>query len=150
MADVFWKRWVRDYLPTITRRSKWFTPAKPIAVGDIVMIVDPKLSRNCWPKGRVIGTHESADGQVRRATVQTSSGGIYERSTVSLAVLDVGVRRNTLSENSSRITEGAVNYATSITQKRSTLLSSTPLAISPNAGPESLAVHTCKAHTTNE
>ncbi|XP_062537685.1 uncharacterized protein LOC134206012 [Armigeres subalbatus] len=82
MANVFWKQWVRDYLPSITRRSKWFIPAKPIAVGDIVLIVDPKLARNCWPKARVIATHEAPDGQVRRATVQTSTGGIYERSTI--------------------------------------------------------------------
>ncbi|XP_065093953.1 uncharacterized protein LOC135714509 [Ochlerotatus camptorhynchus] len=108
MADMFWKQWVRDYLPTITRRTKWFTPAKPITVGDIVVIVDPKLSRNCWPKGRVIATHQAPDGQVRWATVQTASGGIYERPAVSLAVLDVGVRTNTLLEDPSRIPGGVL------------------------------------------
>ncbi|XP_053686496.1 uncharacterized protein LOC128736038 [Sabethes cyaneus] len=91
MADRFWRQWVRDYLPSITRRTKWFTPAKPITVNDIVLIVDPKLPRNCWPKGRVIAAHQGNDGQVRRVTVQTASGGIYERPAVSIAVLDIGV-----------------------------------------------------------
>ncbi|XP_065079701.1 uncharacterized protein LOC135702570 [Ochlerotatus camptorhynchus] len=91
IVDAFWKQWVQDYLPTITRRTKWFTPVKPITVGDLVIIVDPKLPRNCWPKGRVIATCPAPDGQVRWATVQTASGGIYERPAVSLAVLDVGV-----------------------------------------------------------
>ena len=112
IADMFWKQWVRDYLPTITRRTKWHTSATPIVVGDIVVIVDPKFPRNCWPKGRVIATHPSTDGQVRRATVQTASG-IYERSTVSLAVLDVGVRTNALPEHPSHIPGGSVEYAPS-------------------------------------
>lgn len=29
IANLFWKRCVREYLPTITRRSKWIEPAKP-------------------------------------------------------------------------------------------------------------------------
>ncbi|XP_065094960.1 uncharacterized protein LOC135716025 [Ochlerotatus camptorhynchus] len=91
IADAFWKQWVRDYLRTITRRTKWFTPVKPITVGDLVIIVDSKLPRNCWPKGRVIATCPALDGQVRWAIVKTVSGSIYERPAVSLAVLDVGV-----------------------------------------------------------
>ncbi|XP_062557552.1 uncharacterized protein LOC134222417 [Armigeres subalbatus] len=88
LANYFWKRWVEEYTPEITRRTKWFNPAKPIAVGDIVVIVDSSLPRNCWPKGKVIATQISKDGQVRSATVQTISG-IYERPAVKLAVLDI-------------------------------------------------------------
>ncbi|XP_058826816.1 uncharacterized protein LOC131686839 [Topomyia yanbarensis] len=88
-ANEFWKRWVAEYLPTLTRRAKWFQPVKPIAVGDIVVIVDNDFPRNCWPKGRVIDVSMSKDGQVRRATVQTSTG-VFERPAVKLAVLDVG------------------------------------------------------------
>lgn len=108
LADTFWKHWVRSYLPKITRRTKWFTSTKPITVGDVVVIVDSKLPRNCWPKGRVIATCPATDGQVRWATVQTASGGIYERPAVSLAVLDVGVRTNTLQEQSLRIPGGVL------------------------------------------
>ncbi|XP_055537878.1 uncharacterized protein LOC129725748 [Wyeomyia smithii] len=107
-ADVFWKYWVRDYLPTITRRTKWFNPVSPIKVGDVVIVVDPRFPRNCWPTGRVIATSPASDGQVRRATVQTASGGIYERPAVSLAVLDVGVTKNTLQQESTRIPGGVL------------------------------------------
>ncbi|XP_065077557.1 uncharacterized protein LOC135700826 [Ochlerotatus camptorhynchus] len=93
LANQFWKQWLHDYLPSSTRRTKWFMEVKPIRVNDIVVIVDPKLPRNTWPKGRVIGIKQGSDGQVRSATVQTS-GGIYERPTVKLAVLDVGVESN--------------------------------------------------------
>ncbi|XP_058456587.1 uncharacterized protein LOC131433983 [Malaya genurostris] len=113
LANTFWKQWLRDYLPTITRRTKWFTPMKPISIGDIVVIVDPKLDRNCWPKGRVIATQQAPDEQVRRATVQTACGGIYERPAVLLAVLDLGVNVNTLPDNPLRIAGGSVDNATS-------------------------------------
>lgn len=88
VANAFWKRWIRDYLPYITRRSKWFYPVKPIEIDDIVVIVDNNLPRNTWPKGRIIAVQPGKDGQVRSATIQTSTG-IYDRPAVKLAVLDV-------------------------------------------------------------
>ncbi|XP_055603799.1 uncharacterized protein LOC129752034 [Uranotaenia lowii] len=87
-ANIFWKRWVRDYLPEITRRSKWLTPVKSIEIDDIVVVVDPNLPRNCWPLGRVISVIQGKDKQVRAAIIQTATG-IYERPAVKLAVLDV-------------------------------------------------------------
>ncbi|XP_062713467.1 uncharacterized protein LOC134290362 [Aedes albopictus] len=89
LANQFWKRWITDYLPEITRRTKWFHRSKPIAIGDVVVIADPKMPRNCWPKGKIIGTKVSTDGQVRSATVRISNG-VYDRPVTKLAVLDVG------------------------------------------------------------
>ncbi|XP_065094574.1 uncharacterized protein LOC135715091 [Ochlerotatus camptorhynchus] len=112
LANQFWRQWVRDYLPSITRRTKWFGPVKPIETDDIVVIVDPNFQRNCWLKGRVIATKPGADGQVRCATVRTISG-IYERPAVKLAVLDVGVCKHTPQDDHRRIPGGSVNPATS-------------------------------------
>ncbi|XP_058443868.1 uncharacterized protein LOC131425755 [Malaya genurostris] len=92
-ANIFWKRWLREYLPTISRRTKWHYPVKPIQVGDVVLIVDPDLPRNSWPLGRVIDVNKR-NGQVRSATVQTRFN-IYERPAVKLAVLDVGASEST-------------------------------------------------------
>lgn len=79
LANQFWKQWLRDYLPSITRRTKWFAKTKPLAINDIVIIVEPRFPRNTWPKGRVIGIKEESDGQVRSATVQT----LYEMEYMS-------------------------------------------------------------------
>ncbi|KXJ76660.1 hypothetical protein RP20_CCG009225 [Aedes albopictus] len=87
-ADLFWKRWLRDYLPELTKRTKWYSNVKPIEVNDVVLVVDPDLPRNCWPKGRVISVNRAKDGQVRSAAVQTITG-IYERPTTKIAVLDI-------------------------------------------------------------
>lgn len=48
--------------------------------------------------------------------MQTSSG-IYERPTVKLAVLDVGVETNAHLEDQERIPGGAVSPATSIVRR---------------------------------
>lgn len=88
LADAFWHKWVKAYLPTLTRRTKWFAGTKTLEVGDVVLIVDGSLPRNSWPKGRIIATQPSADGTVRKATVQTARG-IYDRPAVKIAVLDV-------------------------------------------------------------
>uniref|UniRef100_A0AAG5D3P8 Integrase catalytic domain-containing protein n=1 Tax=Anopheles atroparvus TaxID=41427 RepID=A0AAG5D3P8_ANOAO len=87
-ADRFWTLWVKEYLPTLTRRTKWFQPARPIKVGDVVIVVDNNAPRNCWPKGRVVKVTRASDGQVRRATVKTATG-VYERPATKIAVIDV-------------------------------------------------------------
>ncbi|XP_060665587.1 uncharacterized protein LOC132797831 [Drosophila nasuta] len=91
LADQFWKRWIREYLPTLTRRTKWFQPPPDsIAVNDIVVIADENGKRNSWPKGVVVDVHRSRDGQVRSAVVRTTEG-IVTRPAVKLAKLDLKI-----------------------------------------------------------
>ncbi|XP_037868119.1 uncharacterized protein LOC119628748 [Bombyx mori] len=41
LADLIWKRWVKEYLPTLTRRDKWYRDSdRPLAIGDVVVVVD--------------------------------------------------------------------------------------------------------------
>ena len=88
-AEHFWRRWVNEYMPIITRRTKWFEKVTPLQIGDIVIIVDENLSRNCWPKGKIVDTVVAKDGQVRQASIQTRSG-VYQRPAAKIAKLDVG------------------------------------------------------------
>lgn len=88
-ANEFWKKWVAEYLPTLTRKTRWFQPVKPIQEGDLGVVVDERLPRNCWPLGRVVKVVRSNDGQVRSVTLQTTSG-LLERPAVKVAVIDVG------------------------------------------------------------
>ncbi|XP_062534847.1 uncharacterized protein LOC134204027 [Armigeres subalbatus] len=102
-ANIFWQRWLHDYLPDLTKRSKWFSEVKPIEIKDIVVIVDPGLPRNCWPLGRIIAVNAGKDGRVRSAAVQTRAG-IYERPVTKLAILDV--RRDGLVSQELRVPGG--------------------------------------------
>ncbi|XP_036345077.1 uncharacterized protein LOC118754303 [Rhagoletis pomonella] len=63
LADMFWKRWVAEVLPTLTRRSKWFDHTQPIEKDDVVIIIDPNLPRHAWPKGIVTNVYTSKEGQ---------------------------------------------------------------------------------------
>lgn len=94
-SNHFWKRWINEYLPTLTRRSKWFERVKPLEIGDIVVLVDNLLPRNVWPKGCVVDVVKASDGQVRRAMVRTANG-VYERPAMKLAVLDVQPKEEVL------------------------------------------------------
>jgi len=89
-ADQFWRRWLKEYVPIISRRSKWFNKCAPIKIGDIVVIVDPDLPRNNWPKGIVVDAMKAKDGQVRSVTVKTQTS-LLQRPVAKVAVLDVGV-----------------------------------------------------------
>ena len=72
LADVFWRRWVNEYLPSLQQRQKWNSPSKNFAVGDIVLVVDEKCPRSSWPLGRVLETFPNRhDGHVRRVKVKT-------------------------------------------------------------------------------
>uniref|UniRef100_A0A182W5C7 DUF5641 domain-containing protein n=1 Tax=Anopheles minimus TaxID=112268 RepID=A0A182W5C7_9DIPT len=71
-ADLFWRMWVSEYLPTLTRRTKCFTPARPIEEGKIVLIAENNLPGNCWPKGRVVAVVR-ANGWSGKASYDANS-----------------------------------------------------------------------------
>lgn len=88
MLDQFWHRWVKEYLPTITKRTKWFADCKPVETGDLVVVVEEQ-QRNGWIRGRVLRVIPGRDGRVRSAVVKTAST-ILRRPVTKLAVLEVG------------------------------------------------------------
>ena len=74
MADLFWKRWVREYLPLLPERQKWVLPRRNFAPGDIVIVVDDAAHRSKWPLGRIIAVHTNQrDGLVRSVTLKTAT-----------------------------------------------------------------------------
>lgn len=72
LADLFWRRWIREYLPTLQQRRKWNEPTRNIRAGDIVLIVED-LPRNQWTMGRVVETYPGDDNLVSTAKVKTKS-----------------------------------------------------------------------------
>ncbi|XP_053691074.1 uncharacterized protein LOC128739603 [Sabethes cyaneus] len=83
----FWRRWVREYLPTLTRRNKWHDEVRALMSNDLVIVID-ETKRNGWIRGRVLEVIAGQDGRVRQAVVQTSDG-MYRRPVSKLAVLEV-------------------------------------------------------------
>ena len=62
---AFWRRWTREYLPTLLERKKWTEPKRNLQIGDLVLVADETFSRGKWPLGRVVEVIVSRDGWVR-------------------------------------------------------------------------------------
>ncbi|XP_069973539.1 uncharacterized protein [Penaeus vannamei] len=74
LADLFWKRWSKEYLPLLQERQKWNIKRRDVKKGDIVLTLDERLPRGTWPLARVIEVMCDSDGQLRSAKLKTVSG----------------------------------------------------------------------------
>ena len=84
LADLFWRRWVKEYLPELHRRTKWQVQTRGLHKGDVVLVVDTSLPRNKWSLGRVI---EETEGDKRSARIRTKRGDIV-RPLAKLCLLE--------------------------------------------------------------
>ncbi|XP_069028658.1 uncharacterized protein [Embiotoca jacksoni] len=46
LADCFWNRWRKEYLPTLQKRNKWLEDKPNLQVGDLVLLKDSQAKRN--------------------------------------------------------------------------------------------------------
>lgn len=88
LVQTFWKRWGREVIPELQRRTKWFRhlPAL-LRVDSVVLIQEDNLPPLQWCLGRVIEVHASSDNIPRSATVLTSNGHSIKRAVNKLCVL---------------------------------------------------------------
>lgn len=73
MANLFWHRWVREYLPLLQERQKWHEIKRNLQIGDVVLIVDSNSPRNSWPMGIICETIPDSNGLVRQVKVKTAT-----------------------------------------------------------------------------
>ena len=73
ITDQFWKRWLKEYIPELNRRQKWFDPKPNLSVGDMVLIVDSSVHRGSWPLAKVKEVNVGRDGLVRSARLLTKT-----------------------------------------------------------------------------
>ncbi|KAJ8359096.1 hypothetical protein SKAU_G00156210 [Synaphobranchus kaupii] len=86
LADQFWSRFIREYLPGLQTRQKWHSTLPELMDKAVVMLVDPQLPRALWPIGHVIKIHRSDDGCIRSADVNIK-GHVYTRPVARLVML---------------------------------------------------------------
>lgn len=53
IADLFWKRWIQEYLPLLQVRQKWSRSRCNFRQGDIVLVADASALRGSWMLARV-------------------------------------------------------------------------------------------------
>ena len=87
LANHVWRRWLKEYLPTLIARKKWDKEMRNLAVDDVVLLVADDAPRGYWPLGVVQQVHTSEDGVVRSASVRTATG-TYTRPCTKLCLLE--------------------------------------------------------------
>ena len=87
LADVFWSRWLKEYLPMLHERQKWLLPKRNFQCGDLVLLLHENTPRCQWPLGVVTQTNAGSDGLVRSVEVRTKSG-LYTRPIHKLCLLE--------------------------------------------------------------
>ena len=88
ITNQFWGRWIREYLPTLTTRNKWYLTTNKPAIGDLVLLIDEQPTRGKWPLARITKLKTSNDGITRSVEIRTA-GGNYVRPIRKLAPLEL-------------------------------------------------------------
>ncbi|XP_052820244.1 uncharacterized protein LOC128246076 [Mya arenaria] len=86
----FWQRWLKEWLPSLAPRRRWFQGKRDLAVGDVVLVVAPDTQRGQWPLGRIVEVYPGVDGHVRSARVFVN-GKDMKRPIVKLCPLECDV-----------------------------------------------------------
>ncbi len=73
MVDLFWKRWIREYLPQLQEHQKWLVKKRNFQMGDVVLIVDDAAPRSSWVMGKVIQIMQDKRGLTRQVKIKTKS-----------------------------------------------------------------------------
>ena len=87
LADIFWKRWTREYLPTLQVTQKWLRPRPNLSVGDLVPVMGENSPRGSWPKAVVQEVFPDRNGNVRQVTVRTATS-VLRRDISKLCLLE--------------------------------------------------------------
>ena len=48
-TNLFWKRWLSEYLPTLSPRTKWTNKQQDFAVGVLVIVRNKSTPKSHWP-----------------------------------------------------------------------------------------------------
>ena len=70
VLNSFWKKWQRDYFPTLLVRQKWHHVKRNYRVGDIVLVQDSNTLRGKWKLAQVVKAEPGQDGIVRDVSVR--------------------------------------------------------------------------------
>ena len=70
LANTFWSRWHKEYLPTLQPRTRWQVKKDNLCVSDIVLL-KADAHKNDWP----YETLPSAHNQVRKVRIGTMKDG---------------------------------------------------------------------------
>ncbi|XP_076028384.1 uncharacterized protein LOC143017480 [Oratosquilla oratoria] len=87
----FWRKWQRDFFPTLLVQQRWHVVKRNLRVDDLVLVQDNNALRGRWRLAQVVEAPAGRDGLVRDVIIRyknQSSGSKYE------GLEDVQVKRS--------------------------------------------------------
>ena len=87
LANFLWRRFSKEYLPSLSESKKSKEKKQNLKVGDVVLVAEPNQPRGVWPLGRIVFTYPGKDGMVRAVTFRTQCGE-YKRPIMKLCWLE--------------------------------------------------------------
>ena len=89
IADVWWERWIREYMVTLQKRSKWTVLKTNLKIGDLVLIDGEVAPSRCrYPYGIITDVKIDNDGNVRSASARMSDGRVRNRDIRKFVLLE--------------------------------------------------------------
>ena len=76
----FWRRWLKEWLPSQNVRSRWNEEKRDLKAGDVVLAVSSDLPRAHRPLGRITETYEGKENHVQVAKVQVGQNSLVRVS----------------------------------------------------------------------
>ena len=86
-TSLFWKRWLSEYLPTLSPRTKWTKKQQNFAVGDLVIVRNKNTPKSHWLLARIVAIYPGDDGIIRTVKIRKQSGE-FVRSSQLLLLLE--------------------------------------------------------------
>ena len=70
LSNIYWKRFIKEYIPSLNVRKKWTKVQRNVKVNDIVLLYYSNTPRPYWSLARVIKVHPSKDELVPSVTLK--------------------------------------------------------------------------------
>ena len=87
LVEMFWRRYLREYIPQLQKRMKWTREKKSVKRGDLVLVIDENSPRKQWPMALIVETREGRDGLVRSVKLR-SKGTCITRPVTKIVPLE--------------------------------------------------------------
>lgn len=61
LTNMFWARFIKEYIPTLNIRKKWHKQERSFKINDVVLVKKDNVKRCHWPLGRIVEVYKSKD-----------------------------------------------------------------------------------------
>ena len=70
LTKMFWRRFIREYLPSLQIRKKWNKVQRNLKQDDFLLVREDNIPRSYWPLVRVTETYPGKGGIVRSPKIK--------------------------------------------------------------------------------